>query len=104
MAWAERLPSGRYRGVYRDGAGKRRSAGTFTHKAKAEREAAAKESKARKKLWSDPEAYKKPWNAWADEWWPTRGVEASTLKRDEHRRRHHLDPRWSGVPLGSICR
>lgn len=104
MAWAERLPSGRYRGVYRDGAGTRRSAGTFTHKPRAERAAAAREEQARKRVRNDPEAYKRPWGEWCDEWWPTRGLEASTLKADVIRRRKHLDPKWGRVPIGSIRR
>lgn len=104
MAWAEKLPSGRYRGVYRDGAGKRRSAGVFTHKAKAEREAAAKEKDARSLLWRDPEAYKRPWGEWADEWQKARQVEATTARADAVRRRKHLDPRWGSVPIGSITR
>jgi integrase len=104
MAWSEKLPSGKYRGVYRDGAGKRRSAGTFTHKAKAEREAAAKERDARSLLWRDPEAYKRPWGEWADEWQTARQVEATTARADIIRRRKHLDPRWSDVPIGSITR
>lgn len=104
MAWAEKLPSGRYRGVFRDGSGKRRSAGTFTHKAKAEREAASKEKEARSLLWRDPEAYKRPWGEWADEWQLARSVEAETARSDGRRRRKHLDPRWSDVPIGSITR
>lgn len=104
MAWAEKLPSGKYRGVYRDASGKRRSAGTFTHKPRAERAAAAKEEHARKAMTRDPEAYKRPWGEWADEWWPTRGVEASTLRHDAARRRNHLDPHWATVPIGSITR
>lgn len=104
MAWSEKLPSGKYRGVYRDGAGKRRSAGTFTHKAKAEREAAAKEKEARSLLWRDPEAYKRPWGEWADEWQTARQVEATTAKADGVRRRKHLDPRWGSVAIGSITR
>lgn len=104
MAWSEKLPSGKYRGLYRDGAGKKRSAGTFSHKAMAVREAAAQEVKARKKMWSDPDAYKMKWSAWADQWWQVRDVEPSTLKRDESRRRVHLDPKWSTTPLGSIRR
>ena len=104
MAWSERLPSGKYRGVYRDGSGKRRSAGTFSHKAKAERAAAAAEDGARRKMRADPEAYKRPWGEWADDWWPTRQVESSTAKVDEGRRRVHLDPRWATVPIGSIRR
>lgn len=104
MAWAEKLPSGRYRGVYRDGAGKRRSAGVFRHKAAAKREAASWEVEARSLLWRDPEAYKRPWGEWADEWWPTRGVEATTERADGVRRRKHLDPRWGDVPIGSVTR
>lgn len=104
MAWAEKLPSGRYRGVYRDGAGRRLSAGTFTHKAKAERAAAAVEERARKSIRSDPEAFKRPWGEWCEEWWPTRGVEASTEKADRIRRDKHLAPRWAKIPIGSIRR
>lgn len=104
MAWAEKLPSGKYRGVFRDALGTRRSAGTFSHKAKAERAAAAREEAARRSMRKDPEGYKRPWGEWCNEWWPTRGVEASTLRQDEHRRRNHLDPRWSDVPIAAITR
>jgi len=105
MAWAERLPSGKYRGLYRDAAGKKRSVGKlYAHKAAAERAAASQEERARKSLAADPEAYKRPWGEWCDEWWPTRGVEPTTLKIDGSRRRTHLDPRWGSVPLASIRR
>lgn len=104
MAWAERLPSGKYRGVYRDAFNKRRSAGTFTHKAKAERAAAAREDDARKSMLKDPEAYRRPWGEWVDEWWPNRVVEPSTARQDLIRRRKHLDPRWGNVPIGGITR
>lgn len=104
MAWAEKLPSGKYRGVYRDALGHRRSAGTFPHKAKAERAAAAKEQSARKFSSGNPDAYRRPWGEWADEWWPTRCVAPTTLKVDENRRKGHLDPQWGKVPLGSITR
>lgn len=104
MAWSERLPSGKYRGVYRDSFGKRRSAGTFPHKAKAERAAAAREEVARKSLVRDPEAYRRPWGEWVEEWWPTRNVEPSTLRQDRGRRKNHLEPQWGTVPIGSITR
>lgn len=105
MAWAEKLPSGKYRGLYRDAAGRKRSAGsTFSHKAAAERAAAAQEERARRSMSSDPEAYKRPWGEWCDEWWPTRNVEPTTLRIDESRRRTHLDPRWESIPLASIRR
>lgn len=104
MAWAERLPSGKYRGVYRDAAGKKHSAGLFTHKSQATRVAGEKEVAARRTISADPEAYRRPWGEWCDEWWPTRGVEPTTLRIDESRRRTHLDPKWSTIPLGSIRR
>lgn len=105
MAWAERLPSGRYRGLYRDANGKKRSVGeTFSHKSRAERAAAALEGKSRKSMFSDPDAARRTWGEWCDEWWPSRGVEPSTLKVDASRRMVHLDPRWADVPVGSIRR
>jgi integrase len=104
VAWSEKLPSGRYRGVYRDVGGVRRSAGVFTHKAKAERAAAAKEDAERKAMRRDPDARRRTWGEWCDEWWPSRSVEASTLRHDAARRRNHLDPRWAGVAIGAITR
>lgn len=103
MAWAEQLKSGRYRGVYRDAMGKRRSVGTFPHKAKAQRAASTAEDRARRSLWADPNAGKRTWGEWCDEWWPTRGVEPSTLSVDANRRKVHL-ARWEDAPIGSIRR
>src|SRR5690348_2886218 len=100
MAWAEKLPSGRYRGVYRDASGKRRSAGTFPHKAAAVRAAGTKEDGARRRMSADPDGHRRTWGEWADEWWETRGKAASTMRNDKHRRRNHLDPRWEKVPIG----
>lgn len=104
MAWAEKLPSGKYRGLYRDVHGHKRSAGTFTHKARARNAAAAKEEHARRSMLRDPEAYRRPWREWVDLWWPTRQVEVSTAKVDRGRLDRHLMPRWGDVPIGSITR
>ncbi|MEQ7847768.1 tyrosine-type recombinase/integrase [Nocardioides kribbensis] len=104
MGWAEKMPSGKYRGVYRDGDGKKRSAGVYAHKAAAKRAAGAKEELSRASLQRNPEAYKRPWGEWCDEWWPTRNVEASTLKVDGNRLRRHVRPQWGGVAIGSITR
>ena len=105
MAWAEKLPSGRWRGVYRDAAGRRRSLGeTFTHKPRAERASAAAEQQARRSVWADPDASRRTWGEWCEQWWSTRTVEPSTLVVDASRRRTHLDPRWGDVPIGAIRR
>lgn len=105
MAWAEKLPSGKYRGLYRDALGQKRSVGrSFTHKTAAKNAAGALEQQARRSLRGDPDAAKRTWGEWADEWWPTRNVEPSTLRIDGSRRRTHLDPQWGTVPLNAIRR
>lgn len=104
MPWAEHLPSGKYRALYRDKAGKRRSAGTFDHKKRAENAAAAAEADARKLGWRDPDAGSRPWGDWARAWWPTRPVEAGTLHRDSYRLEKYLMPQWETTPLAEISR
>lgn len=104
MAWARKLPSGKWQGCYRDAQGKARSAGAFSHKPRAMSAAAVEEAKVRASPWANPDADKLPWSAWVEAWWPTRDVEASTLHADAGRRRNHLEPRWGDVPLGAIRR
>lgn len=104
MAYAEKLKSGKYRGIYRDAHGTRRSAGTYSHKARARNAAAAKEENARRSMLRDPEAFRRPWSEWVEEWWPNRKVEVSTAKVDKGRLDLHLMPRWGDVPIGSITR
>lgn len=104
MPWAEELPSGKYRALYRDRNGKRRSAGTFDHKKRAENAAAAAEADARKLGWRDPNAALRTWGSWCDEWWPTRPVEPGTLQRDAYRRDKYLLPRWGTTALVDITR
>lgn len=105
MAWAERLDSGRYRGLYRDRQGRKRSTGreTFTHKSKALAAAHAAEERARRRRSADPKDAKRLWGEWARaEWWPARDVEPDTLVRDDSRMRTHLEPQWAEIPVGDI--
>lgn len=104
MPYVEQLPSGKYRALYRDNAGKRRSAGTFDHKKKAESAAAVAEAEARKLGWRDPAAGLKTWGEWSTAWWASRAVEAGTLQRDAYRLNKYLLPRWADVPLAHITR
>lgn len=105
MAWAEQLPSGRYRGLYRDRAGRRRPlADTYTQPAEAKREAARKEDEARRRPEWRKHAGKLTWGQWADEWWPARKVEPATRKADEHRMSGYLRPHWGEEPLARISR
>lgn len=106
MAWTRKLPSGKYQGLYRGGDGKSRTVagGPFVHKAKARRHAEDAEHDSRKPGWKGPEAGRKTWGEWCEEWWPTRGVEESTLRSDAGYRDHHLLPQWGDVPIADINR
>jgi integrase len=106
MAWPEKLPSGKWRGRYRDASGTPRTVdgGPFTHKAAAVRAAAAAEKKARQRIGSSQQGARMLWGDWVAEWWPSRTVEASTHAADLGRLRNHLEPRWADVQLGAIRR
>lgn len=104
MAWTEKLPSGKYRAVYRDHDGKRRSAGTFTHAVAARRAGNEAEAGARRAGWRSPDAARQTWAQWCARWWPTRNVEPSTLRSDTYRLNKHLVPRWGNVELADITR
>lgn len=103
-SWVEKLPSGKWQGRYTLPDGKKRSAGVFTHAAKARKEAAAKEAEVNTMGWRDPKAAQRTWGEWCTEWWPSRSVEPGTLKRDESPLRVHLMPKWGDVPLIDITR
>lgn len=106
MPWAERIPdSRRWRGLYRDRAGRKRTApgGPFTRESEAKRAAAIAEDEARRRPGQvDAKAGRQSWGAWCDAWWPRRKVEPGTLARDQSRRDAHLEPRWGAVRLDTI--
>lgn len=110
MAWAEQIPgSGRWRGRYRDAAGRVHTLdeGPFTQKAEAKRRAAVKEDEARARPGQrNPRLGRATWGAWRQVWWPQRAkkVEPGTLSRDHARLRKHLEPRWEHERLDKIGR
>ncbi len=105
MAWAETLPSGRYRAGYRiPGGEKRYLDGTFTHKAEAERLAGQAEAESRKLGWRDPRSAERTWGEWCEEWMRGRYVEKSTMRRDESRINSRIRPKWGDTPLVDITR
>ncbi|MEB4614043.1 tyrosine-type recombinase/integrase [Leucobacter sp. M11] len=105
MAWTEKLPSGRYSGVYRLPTGeKRRTDQTYTHKTPAKNAAATLEAEAAKPTWRDPRAALKPWGEWKATWLAGRIVDDSTKRRDGSRLNKHLVPKWDTVPLADITR
>lgn len=104
MAWIEQLKSGRYRAGYRLANGQKRYLpGTYTHKVKARREAETAEQETRTLGWRDPEAAARAWGEWANEWFPNRTVEPSTLKADESRLKR-LHTKWGNTPIYEISR
>ncbi|MGX1805187.1 tyrosine-type recombinase/integrase [Nocardia sp. NPDC055321] len=100
MGWAEKLPSGRYRAVYRDSAGRKRSAGIFTSKDVARRKATAKEDSERENP-SQP-APDTTWAEWLPRWTLQRTVEEGTQKIDTLRINKHLKPKWGSWLLADI--
>lgn len=84
--------------------GKKRSAGTYTHKRMAERKGAAAEDNAHKFLNRDSDASKRTWGDWCDHWWSTRDVAPSTLVTERAVLEKHLRPKWGKVALKDITR
>lgn len=104
MAWAESLPSGSFRGIYRSPDGKRRSAGTFPTKRAAERAAAAAEGDAARSGFRAPERGHITVGEWKERWWRTRRVEASTLRKDDGRWANHVAGHWGHRHMDEVTR
>lgn len=104
MASAQQLSSGRWRGVYRDGNGKRRYVkGTFPREKAARDAATVAEAESRQLGWRDPNGGG-TYADWVMDWWGSRTVEASTAKSDLQRMNLYVLPRWGEVPLREITR
>lgn len=103
-SWVEELPSGKWQARYTLPDGRKRSAGAFVHKARAQKEAAIAEGEAASLGWRDPRAAQKTWGEWRETWWATRGVAPGTLARDLSPLNKHLRPQWDAVPLVDITR
>ncbi|MFB7724594.1 tyrosine-type recombinase/integrase [Nocardia sp. NPDC056100] len=100
MGWAEKLPSGRYRAVYRDKHGHKRSAGILTSKDIGRRKAAAKEDAERENPSRPTPAT--TWSEWLPRWTLLRTVEEGTQKIDTQRINKHLVPKWGSWLLTDI--
>ncbi|MFI6215920.1 tyrosine-type recombinase/integrase [Nocardia brasiliensis] len=100
MGWAEKLPSGRYRGVYRDKDGVKHSAGIFATKDIARRKATKKEDDERENPSRPLPAI--TWGMWLPRWTALRTVEEGTQRIDTQRINKHLVPKWGNVLLTDI--
>ncbi|MGZ8178661.1 tyrosine-type recombinase/integrase [Williamsia sp. SKLECPSW1] len=104
MAWVEQLPSGSWRGMYRDASGRKRSSGVSKiGKRDAEARAQAAEVAARGKTTGAPVS-DLTWGEWRPTWMSQRTVAAGTLIEDEKRVERHVEPRWGSVKLVDIRR
>lgn len=101
MAYAEKIPSGRWRGVYRLADGRKRSK-TFAHKRAAERWAAAEEQQVYDGRVRDPHAGRLPWGQWQERWWEARTAQSSTQQSARSKVVRHLTPQWGPVPVNAI--
>jgi len=104
MAWAQRLPSGNWRGLYYGPDGKTRGAGTYAHKSRAIAEATTAEHEAQKPGWRDPRAGARTWGDWCEEWRTVREDAGKLSQSDRSLLGKHIMPHWKDVPLASITR
>ena len=103
MPYIARLPSGKWRAVYRGRDGRRRSI-TRPTKAEAKAEALERESEVRRGTWKDPELGKMLFSVWHERWLKGRVVEENTRRKNASHMKNHILPRWKDVPLDGIER
>jgi len=105
VASAERLPSGRWRGVYRDASGRKRHVpGTFPRKSDAREAANAAEVQSRRSAAAHDGrlSARTTWGQWWDTFTESRRFESDTGRVEQQLARAYLLPRWRDVPLNRI--
>lgn len=104
MASVEQLPSGRWRGIYRDALGRKRHTPPVPGKRDARRAATVAEDKAHRNPRHDPRAGRMRWGVWCDAWLSARSVEDSTARGGSSYLSKWVRPRWDDVALQQITR
>jgi len=104
MPWAEKLDTGRWRGLYRDGDQQKQTApgGPFNTKAEALRKAAVAEDKAKRINAVGPKAGKIHWNDWFEEWMSAHHVSRNTERTYRRAAELHIGPYWGDTPIRNI--
>lgn len=102
MAWTRLLPSGKYRGCYRNLAGDERSAGTFTQAKQALKAAMKVEDEQRTPGAVDPKDGRIQWGTWFELWHDSRSLAYATDTTYRSTADCHLMPKWRTVPLVDI--
>lgn len=105
MAWAEKRSAGKWRGQYRDSAGKKVSVpGTFPTKTAARAAADKAEVEANSHRGRMRTGKSPTWGEWCERWWKARSVEPATLQNESSMIHKHIAPRWADVKLDEIRR
>jgi len=102
MAWIE-ARGRRYRGMYRDASGKKRSAGWSDSKREAKRLAVAQELKVAAGSWHSPDAGKVLFSTyWEEQWLPNRLVQPTTYSGYESYYRTELRDAFGDMEVRMI--
>ena len=103
MGWAEKLPTGKWRAVWRDASGVKHSLSGYRTEAAATRAAGERESKRRRGEITD-DGRAPTWGQWCPIWQSIRTVEPSTAEVDRLRIARYLEPQWGQRRLNKITR
>lgn len=104
MASTEKLPSGRYRGVYRDAAGRKKYTPAQDRKQDAREDAVEAEAKAKRRAAADTGTLsaRTTFAQWWETFTSTRHLESDTGLTEAQNARAYLLPKWADVPLNRI--
>lgn len=106
MASTEKLPSGKYRGIYYDSAGQKRHTPAKDRKKDALADARDAEVKAKRQASAKKGTLPghTTWAEWCEVWWAKRKLEENTEINQIHIRDRELIPVWGDTPLNQIER
>jgi len=103
MAWTELLPSGKYRGGYRNNLGRKRYTQPYDLKRQALADAKTREGEPDTTPNLPHEGNMPTWGEWVPEWRKRRRlVEDNTALQDEYRIKNYLNNHWFETPLDKI--
>lgn len=103
MAWARRLPSGRWQGKYLDAMRVEQTVGTFARKDDALDEAREEERMIRRGEWIEPSRAETAFRDFAEAYMRTTvNQDRATAVRDNSLLRNHLLPAFGDVPIAHL--
>jgi integrase len=102
MAYARKLDSGKWLGVYRDPSGKKRYTAAMARKGDALRGAQEQERRVRTGHWTDPGGATVTVREWSERWLALQTVSPKTLANRRHVLESLVLPRWGKIELGKV--